>query len=253
LASKIKTVLIVGGCGLIGKQLVKDMLDDSYQIVIGDIQNEHNNLWLKKLPKDKVLFSMLDVTRIKTIDDTIKKSVRKFGGIDACVNLAYPRTSDWGKDFQYLTIDDLTENLKTQLGGQIILSQRIIKYFLTQNYGNLILVSSIQGVSPPKFDHYKGTNMTSPIEYSAIKSGVISITRWLSKYYKNKNIRVNCISPGGILDGQDKIFLEKYKKSCNSKGMLDPKDISGSLLFLISDNSKYINGQNIIIDDGWTL
>jgi len=110
-----------------------------------------------------------------------------------------------------------------------------------------------KGVSPPKFDHYEGTNMTSPIEYSAIKSGVISITRWLSKYYKNKNIRVNCISPGGILDGQDKIFLEKYKESCNSKGMLDPKDISGSLLFLISDNSKYINGQNIIIDDGWTL
>ena len=253
MTSKIKTVLIVGGCGLIGKQLVEDMVDNSYQIVIGDIQNEHNNLWLKKLPKDKVLFSTLDVTKIKTIDGTIKKSVRKFGSIDACINLAYPRTKDWGKDFQDLTIDDLTENLKTQLGGQIILSQRIIKYFLTQNYGNLILVSSIQGVSPPKFDHYEGTKMTSPIEYSAIKSGIISMTRWLSKYYKNKNIKVNCISPGGILDGQDRIFLEKYKNSCNSKGMLEPKDISGLLLFLVSDNSKYINGQNIIIDDGWTL
>ncbi len=124
---------------------------------------------------------------------------------------------------------------------------------MKQNYGNLILVSSIQGVTSPKFHHYKGTKMSSPIEYSAIKSGTISITKWLSKYYKNKNIRVNCISPGGILDGQDENFIENYRKSCNSKGMLDPKDISGSLLFLVSDMSKYINGQNIIIDDGWTL
>ena len=95
--------------------------------------------------------------------------------------------------------------------------------------------------------------MTSPIEYSAIKAGIIAITKYLSKYYKNKNIRVNCISPGGIKNNQPKEFIEKYKRSCNSKGLLDPEDLLGTISFLISVESKFINGQNIVIDDGWSL
>ena len=95
--------------------------------------------------------------------------------------------------------------------------------------------------------------MTSPIEYSAIKSGIISITKYLSKYYKKRNLRVNCISPGGIRNNQPNIFIENYNSSCNSKGLLDSEDLTGLILFLISDKSKYINGQNIIIDDGWSL
>jgi len=95
--------------------------------------------------------------------------------------------------------------------------------------------------------------MTSPIEYSAVKSGMITMTRWLAKYYKNKNIRVNCVSPGGILDQQQQSFLKKYRESCTSKGMLAPTDVVGAILFLLSDQSKYINGQNIVVDDGWSL
>ena len=95
--------------------------------------------------------------------------------------------------------------------------------------------------------------MTSPIEYTAIKSGIISITRYLSKYCKGDNIRINSISPGGIFDNQPKSFVQNYKDSCNSKGMLESEDITGALLFLLSDESKFIHGQNIIVDDGWTL
>ena len=128
-----------------------------------------------------------------------------------------------------------------------------MKYFLKQKKGNLILISSIQGVQAPKFNHYKNLNMTSPIEYSAIKSGIISITKYLSKYYKNRNIRINCVSPGGIKDNQPKLFTKRYRQSCNSKGLLDGEDISKLILFLLSDKSKYITGQNLIIDDGWSL
>ena len=70
--------------------------------------------------------------------------------------------------------------------------------FLRQGGGDLVHVSSVQGVQAPKFDHYEGTQMSSPIEYAAIKSGIISITRWLAKYHANKGIRVNCVSPGGF-------------------------------------------------------
>ena len=125
--------------------------------------------------------------------------------------------------------------------------------FIKQKYGNLIHLSSIQGVSPPKFNHYKGTKMVSPIEYSAIKAGIISITQYLAKYYKDNNIRVNSISPGGILDSQPEEFLEKYREACASKGMLDAEDIIGTAVYLISDMSKYLTGQNIIVDDGWVL
>ena len=70
---------------------------------------------------------------------------------------------------------------------------------------------------------------------------------------KNKNIRVNCISPGGIKNNQPNSFLKKYKNDCVSKGMLDPFDLNGVLLMLLSDDTKYLTGQNIIIDDGWSL
>ena len=75
----------------------------------------------------------------------------------------------------------------------------------------------------------------------------------MAKYYKNKNIRINCISPGGIRDNQNEEFIKKYETSTLNIGMLDPKDISNTVEWLVSDKSRAINGQNIIVDDGWSL
>jgi NAD(P)-dependent dehydrogenase (short-subunit alcohol dehydrogenase family) len=95
--------------------------------------------------------------------------------------------------------------------------------------------------------------MNSPIAYSAIKSGIIAITRYLAKLYGKKNIQINCISPGGIKENQSKVFVKRYKKSCLSKGLLESDDLFPLVYFLFSENSKFINGQNIILDDGWSL
>ena len=105
----------------------------------------------------------------------------------------------------------------------------------------------------PKFEIYNRTNMTMPVEYAAIKSGLIHLTKYMAQYFKADQIRVNAISPGGILDNQPQSFLNEYKKHCAMKGMLDPSDIVGALIFLLSDHSKYVNGQNIIVDDGFSL
>ena len=87
-----------------------------------------------------------------------------------------------------------------------------------------------------------------------LKSGLISITKWLSKYYSGKKIRVNCVSPGGIISsGQDKSFLKAYRDSCNNIGMLNPNHLAPCIAFLLSDSAEAINGQNLIIDDGWSL
>jgi NAD(P)-dependent dehydrogenase (short-subunit alcohol dehydrogenase family) len=179
--------------------------------------------------------------------------MEKFGKIDAAVHCAYPTSSNWGTRFEDLLPENLEENLFNQLGGAIIFSQRVIHHFREQNYGNLVHISSIHGLVAPKFEHYEGTDMVSPIEYSAIKSGIIAITSYLAIYCKGENIRVNCISPGGIRANQPKRFLENYQKDCLSKGMLDSEDVAGALIFLLSDQSKYVNGQNIVVDDGWCL
>ena len=75
----------------------------------------------------------------------------------------------------------------------------------------------------------------------------------MAKYFQGMNIKVNALSPGGIFDNQPESFLEKYKEKCLNKGMLDNSDLKGTLVYLLSDMSKYVNGQNIIVDDGFSL
>ena len=129
--------------------------------------------------------------------------------------------------------NDLNMDLNMQLGGAILFSKYILKFFSENKGGNFIHISSIQGLGAPKFEHYEGTSMHSPIEYTAIKAGIIAITKWLAKYYKGKNIRVNCISPGGILDNQPKEFLAKYRESCTNFGMLNSSQVSELIIFYL--------------------
>jgi NAD(P)-dependent dehydrogenase (short-subunit alcohol dehydrogenase family) len=152
-----------------------------------------------------------------------------------------------------VTFEDFNENINLNLGGYFLTSQQFALYFKKQGYGNIINISSIYGVVPPKFEIYEETDMTVPVEYAAIKSALIHLTKYMAKYLKGTNIRVNCLSPGGIFDNQNEKFLSKYNDKCLNKGMLDANDLTGTLLFLISDQSKYINGQNLIVDDGFTL
>ena len=139
------------------------------------------------------------------------------------------------------------------LGGYFLTSQQFAAYFEKQGYGNIINLASIYGVIAPRFEIYDNTPMTMPVEYAAIKSGLIHLTKYMAKYFKGKNIRVNTISLGGIEDKQPEPFLKAYKEFCLNKGMLNAKDISGTVLYLLSDLSEFVNGQNIVVDDGFTL
>ena len=248
-----KTIIVTGGAGRIGSALAADLVKQGDKVLLGDINKSKLLKIKKKLNSKNIEIFQGDLTTKNNIDRFIKYGVKKFKNIYGAVHCSYPKSKKWGTKFENLDETYLNKDLQKQLGGSIIFSQRIMKHFLKQKEGNLVLISSIQGVQPPKFDHYKNLNMTSSIEYSAIKSGIISITKYLSKYYKNKNIRVNCVSPGGIKANQPKLFIKRYKQSCNSKGLLDGENVSKVILFLLSDKSKYITGQNLIIDDGWSL
>ncbi len=248
-----KVFIIIGSNGLIGSSLVKSILENGGMVLMSDLNNKMNLSSIKQHDKSKYLFFKGDITNENSLHDLFKYCINKYKKIDGVVNCSYPKSKKWGTLIENIDPKYLKEDLYNQLGGTIILSKVSIKYFLKQKYGNFINISSIQGVQSPKFDHYVGTSMISPVEYSAIKSGIISITKYLAKYYKKQNIRFNCVSPGGIKNKQSNIFLKRYKKECGMKGMLDSEDLNGTILYLLSDYSKYVTGQNIIIDDGWSL
>lgn len=251
-----QTILITGAAGRIGTATTKHALVAGANVLLVDISRKE----LDKLTADLSLYDsdricafVGDTSTGDGIDSLVSQALATSSKIDGAVHCAYPRSKGWGSTFERFEAEDLFDDIQSQLGGAILFSRTMVQHFQSQGYGNLIHLSSIQGIRAPKFDHYTGTQMSSPIEYSAIKSGVISITRWLAKYTANQNIRVNCVSPGGILDSQPLEFLSRYRQSCTNIGMLSADQVASAVVFLLSPEAAAINGQNIVVDDGWSL
>ncbi len=252
-----KVVVITGGAGLIGQEFIKVIIEQKGIAIIADINEEigvevKNNL-SRELNTINIDFIKLDITSKDSLTNCIEYLDKKYNKIDALVNNAYPRNKNYGRHFFDVNHDDFTENLGLNLGGYFITSQQFAMYFQKQGYGNIINISSIYGIVAPRFEIYDDTTMTTPVEYAAIKSGLIHLTKYMAKYFKGMNIKVNTLSPGGIFDNQSEPFLEKYKEQCLNKGMLDKSDLKGTLVYLLSDMSKYVNGQNLVVDDGFSL
>ncbi len=253
---KNKVIIITGGCGLLGKESIRAVASKGGVGIIADINSELGIREKKEISKTAGLsvdFVRLDINSKTSVKESIYKISKKYGRIDALVNSAYPRNTNYGRDFFNVEYNDFCENLNIHLGGYFLSSQQYAKYFKEQGWGNIINIASIYGVIAPRFEVYKGTKLTVPVEYAVIKSALIHLTKYMAKYLRGTNIRVNSISPGGIYDKQPKTFVNAYNSYSLSKGMLDKKDLTGTLLFLLSEDSKYINGQNIIVDDGYTL
>ncbi len=254
---KDKVVVITGGAGLIGQEFAKTIALNNATAVIADINEGIGVNTVEKLTKevnnDNIKFIKLDITSEKSIYDAIHNIATSYGKIDALINNAYPRNKNYGRHFFDVNYDDFCRNLSMNLGGYFLTSQQFATYFKNQGYGNIINISSIYGVIAPKFEIYNDTPMTMPVEYAAIKSGLIHLTKYMANYFKGMNIRVNALSPGGIFDHQPDKFLKQYNSLCLTKGMLDKSDLNGTLVYLLSDMSKYLNGQNIVVDDGFSI
>lgn len=246
-----KVVVITGGAGLLGKAFCREVCERGGIAVVADINIEDARIVSASLPMSFPV--EMDITNKDSISATIDVVAKQYGRIDALVNNAYPRNKQYGRSFFEVEYKDFCENLGMNLGGYFLASQLFAKYFVEQNSGNIINISSIYGVCAPKFEIYSGTKITMPVEYAAIKAGLIHLTKYMAKFCKGNNIRVNSVSPGGIFDHQPDEFVRKYTEQCSRKGMLDPKDIAGAVAFLLSDESMFMNGQNLIVDDGFTL
>jgi NAD(P)-dependent dehydrogenase (short-subunit alcohol dehydrogenase family) len=252
-----KVIVITGGAGLIGQTFVKAVVEHGGIAVIADINPQLGvqvkNKLQGELSSSNIDFIELDITSKASLKSVIQLLNNKYSTIDALVNNAYPRNKQYGQHFFDVEYDDFVENTGMNLGGYFAASQQFALYFKEQGFGNIINISSIYGVVAPKFEVYDNTPMTMPVEYAAIKAGLIHLTKYMAKYFKGLNIRVNALSPGGIFDHQPEAFLKAYQQQCLNKGMLDKNDLQGSLIYLLSDMSQYVNGQNIVVDDGFSL
>lgn len=233
-------ILIIGCEGRIGKVLFES-LKQKHKVFGADISVKDSdnkfNLDITKEDQCEKIFSKINTSYI----------------IDAIINVTYPRSKTSGKKLEEVRYQDFCANINIHLGSYFNIYRCATELFLKNGKGSLISFSSIYGVITPRFEIYEDTEMTCSLEYHLIKSSIIRMNQYYSKKYKHKNIRYNCVSPGGIIGEQDPKFVKKYQEASNQKGLLSPEDIIGSVEFLLNSDSKYISGQNLIIDDGFTL
>jgi len=249
-------VVVAGGAGLLGRSFARCIAGQGGHAVVADLDSKAAARVAKDVASThpgRVEAATLDITDTGSVSALIAGTRKRHGRIDAVVNSAYPRNRNYGRKLEEVTYEDFCANVNLHLGGYFLVAQQFGLFFRAQGGGNIINMASIYGTMPPRFEVYAGTPMTMPVEYAAIKSAIIQLTRYFAQYFKGDRIRVNSLSPGGIRDKQPEAFLRAYSAHCGAKGMLEPTDITGALLFLLSNASEYMTGQNLVVDDGFSL
>jgi NAD(P)-dependent dehydrogenase (short-subunit alcohol dehydrogenase family) len=247
-------ILIVGAAGLLGAQVVVNALKQGAKVVAADTSIERLTKRLVELKIDlnskQLMLECLDLTN----EDDVKLFFKKQSGLTGAVNCTYPRNKAYGNHFFDVSLESFNENVSLHLGSAFLFTQQCASYFKThQENFSLVNISSIYGVIAPKFKLYDNVPMTMPVEYAAIKSSILHLNKYVTAYINDSRFRINAVSPGGIFDCQPQEFLDAYKKETHGAGMLKADDIVASILFLLSENSKFVTGQNIVIDDGFSL
>lgn len=232
------------GYGLIGKAIHESLKASGAEVYIFDkAKIAENNFFETDITSTAALAA--------TIDELCQNKIK----LDAIVNCSYPRTKSYGLKLEDVTIESFNENVSLHLGGYFNVMKQFGAYLKEMGGGSIVSFSSVYGVIAPRFDIYENEKFTMPVEYAAIKSAVIHLTKYMASYFKGSDVRFNVLSPGGVFASHDESFVNAYGKYSLSArgGMLEPQDLVGAVKFLVSNDSKYVNGQNLIVDDGWTL
>lgn len=251
---KDKKILVAGAAGLLGSELVKELIQQGAKVVAADINierlQERFSEGYSNVNRSNLELKQIDLSN----KDLVVSLFDSIDGLTGAVNCSYPRNKNYGKHFYDVAIEDFNENISLNLGSSFLFMQQCADHFnKNKTPFSLVNISSVYGVIAPKFDIYENTPMTMPVEYAAIKSGLIHLSKYVTKYVANSNFRVNVVSPGGIFDNQPSDFLKAYKDETFGKGMLDVKDVLGTIVFLLSSMSDLVNGQNIVVDDGFSV
>lgn len=242
---KNKVIILTGAGGLIGRQSLRHLVSCGAIVVAVDVNDFEN---------DAALFLKNDITNPEEIDTLLQIVLEKFDRVDGLVNLAYPRTADWGAKFEDIPYHSWAKNVDMQLNAVFYICQKTIEIMKMQNCGSIVNIASIYGVVGNDFTLYEEYGGTSAAAYSAIKGGVINFSRYLASYNGKYNVRVNCVSPGGVLDekNQNPSFIKKYSEKSPLKRLGNAEEIVPAISFLLSDDASFITGHNLMVDGGWT-
>ena len=216
------------------------MFSDSLDNYIGDDKLE------------KVDYFNLNVVKANDVENTFRKIYNKYKKIDVVINNAGVSTFE---PFEERTEDKFDWVINVNLKGTFNIIQKYVKFIDNNKHdsGNIINIGSIYGLISPDPRIYGKNDRKNSEVYGASKSAVIQMTKYFSVHLAERNIRCNSISPGGIYNPknpQNNNFIKEYSVRCPMGRMADVNEISGLALFLASDASSYITGQNITVDGG---
>ena len=247
---KEKVCLVSGGGGLYGTYIAEGLAEAGGTVIIAS-----RDVSKCKVAADNFSQKGLD-THAMELDQTDHDSViqlkngilEKFGKLDVFVNNAVARPMKSYED----SLANFDASMKVNVSGMFDIVREMAE-LLSRNKtgGSIINISSMMGMFGPDLSNYEGTDMGyPPPDYFFHRAGIINLTRYLARMFAGKNIRVNCVSPGGLFNHQPQRFLENYCKKVPLGRMANNDDIKGLMVLLASDAGAYINGENILMDGG---
>lgn len=268
-----KNALITGAAGLLGPKHAEAILEFGGNVLLTDIYleklQEKSDYLISKFGENRIFYKHMDVTNKSSINLCIDEFEREREGfnIDILINNAakdpkVKKDNSINVETRFETMEESfwKEGIDAGLNGTFLVSQCIINKMLKNNTKGVILnISSDLGVIAPDQRIYKVEGLieelqpVKPITYSASKWAIIGMTKYLAAYFANKNIRVNSISPSGVFNNHPEEFVKKLSNLIPMGRMANIDEYKGAIVFLCSDASSYMTGENIIIDGGKTI
>ena len=256
-----KVVVVTGGAGLLGQVFCQALVDVGAHVAIVDLDLVSAEAAAKRINKSdaqKVVAFESDITSPESVTQMVANVVKQLGRIDVLVNNAASKGSSldaFFESFEDYSLKTWREVMSVNIDGLFLVAQAVGKQMKKQGGGSIIQTSSIYGVVAPdqriyEGSEYNGRAINTPAVYSASKAAVNGLTSYLSTYWASSKIRVNSLTPGGIASGQNSEFNKKYSNRVPLGRMGEASELVGALIYLASDASSYVTGQNLIVDGG---
>jgi NAD(P)-dependent dehydrogenase (short-subunit alcohol dehydrogenase family) len=255
-----RTAIVTGGGGILGRGFCGVLAEHGARVAVFDVDEAAAQKTADAIGTSAIAVAC-DVSDPASVSESVARVVRECGGIDILHNNAASKSSDlkhFFAPFEDYTIETWREVMDVNIDGMFLMAQAVGKRMLEQGRGgSIIQTASIYGVVAPdqriyEGSHYLGGAINTPAVYSASKAAVIGLTRYLATYWAANGIRVNALTPGGVESGQNDVFSKKYSARVPMGRMARADEMQSALLFLASDASSYVTGQNLIIDGGLT-
>lgn len=256
---KNKTIVLTGAAGLLGSAFAHGFANCGSTLILIDnnakkIKNLAQNL---ASSNGNVVTFAKDITQKSTWNEIIEFINSKELTPDVLINNATFKSENFFDSFENYSLEDWNQVMQVNLTSYMLASQAIGARFAQQGRGSIIHIASIYGISAPDQRIYEGSSylgrtINTPAVYSASKAAVVGLSKYLSTYWGERQVRSNCVTPGGVFSGQNDTFRKKYEEKVPLGRMANEKDIFGAVSFLASDISSYVTGQNIVVDGGWT-